>query len=170
MDEDSACQSAYQSAYQVDITCQDAEPVVDPDRILAAVRHTLDRHGCKKAQLSIALVNDDCIAQLHQQHLGHTGPTDVLSFDLSVSRPDDGACVADDLDGEIVLSVQTAQREARRRGHSVLAEVVLYAVHGTLHLLGYDDRKAPDAARMHELEDDMLTDLGFGRVFRGTVH
>lgn len=187
MDEGASGQSADLSAYQVDITYQDAEPVVDSECIIAAVRHTLIRHGCKQAQLSIALVNDDCISRLNEQHLGHTGPTDVLSFDLNGDRRGDSVCfsggadVVDSadgadaehavavIDGEIVLSLQTAQREAQRRGHSMLAEVVLYAVHGTLHLLGHDDCTVADAARMHEIEDDILAELGFGRVFRGTL-
>ena len=125
-----------------------------------AIRAVLRRHTVVSAQISVALVDDTAMARLNRDHLGHDGPTDVLSFDLG-----DGVEGKNAIEGEIVLSLDTAGREARKRGHSVEAELALYAVHGTLHLLGYDDRRKADAARMHDMEDEILSSVGWGPVF-----
>jgi len=87
--------------------------------------------------------------------------TDVLSFDLRSRRR------RGEVDGQLILCEAVARREARARGHDWRAELVLYAVHGCLHLCGHDDRRPADAARMHRLEDRILTLLGWGRVFAG---
>lgn len=97
------------------------------------------------------------MAQLNEKHLGHHGPTDVLTFDLG-----DGGT---EIEGEIVISLDTARREAKRRGHSTSAEVALYAVHGALHLLGYDDHDPRRAARMHRMEDEILQSVGLRAVY-----
>ncbi len=69
------------------------------------------------------------------------------------------------VEGEIIVSADTAAREAHGRGHSFEAELALYVVHGTLHLLGYDDHDQEAADRMHEIEDEILTKLGVGAVY-----
>ncbi len=124
-----------------------------------AVRRTLRRHETPAAQIGIALVDDPHIAKLNQTHLNHTGPTDVIAFDL---RDDE----QDPIEGEIVVSIDTAAREATARGHGIEAELMLYVIHGTLHLLGYDDHTEQDAKVMHETEDDILTTLGVGPTFK----
>lgn len=129
-------------------------------KIRKAIRAVLRRHGAVRARISVALADDDTMARLNRDYLGHHGPTDVLSFDLRDAQ--DGQTA---IDGEIVMSVDMAARQARKRGHTVEAELALYAVHGTLHLLGYDDRRKTDAARMHEMEDEILFSLGWGLVF-----
>jgi probable rRNA maturation factor len=137
--------------------------------LIEAVKAALVRHNTPTAQISVALVDDSQMAELNLRHLNHEGPTDVLTFDLR--DDDDNRPAGQDgpagggLEGEIVVSVDTAAREARRRGHEVDAEASLYAVHGTLHLLGYDDRREQDAVRMHTVEDEILSSLGMGSVF-----
>lgn len=144
-----------------------------------AVEATLRRHATGTARISVAIVDDAHMAGLNERHLHHKGPTDVLTFDL---RDEPGAApLADDapdgvqsgadnpqIEAEIVLSVDTAAREARKRGHGVRAELALYAVHGVLHLLGYDDHGAADAARMHEVEDEILAAIGLGAVYKAS--
>ena len=146
--------------YEIDIARLCGHLPSDDAPLVAAVRATLHRHDIPSAVLSIALVDDDRMASLNAAHLNHDGPTDVLSFDL---RDNDGS----PLEGELVLSVDTAAREAQQRGHALEAELMLYAVHGTLHLLGYDDHDEADALRMHTVEDEILTELGAGSVYRG---
>lgn len=142
-----------------------------------AIEATLRRHRTPAARISVGLVDDAHMARLNKLHLNGEGTTDVLSFDLrddppaplvSNGGPKRVAPGAADgpVEGEIVVSVDTAAREARKRGHTLEAELALYAVHGTLHLLGYDDRHEPDAARMHDLEDDILSGIGLGRVYQ----
>lgn len=141
----------------------------DDDAIEQAVRAALSTNGCRRAEISIALVDDAEIAQLNKTYLNHEGATDVLSFDLG-GDPDAGV-----IDGEIVASVETAQRVASERGgesevdSGVDAEVelLLYLVHGMLHLLGHDDATPEEAVAMHVKEDEVLTGLGYASVWNG---
>ncbi|MCK6484240.1 MAG: rRNA maturation RNase YbeY [Phycisphaerae bacterium] len=128
---------------------------------LRLCRHSHDGGASRSraGSLSIAFVSDDQIAALNESWLRHVGPTDVLTFDLR-DDPD-----ADRIDGQIVVSLDTARREARRRGHAPRDEALLYVVHGVLHLLGYDDRRAAQRREMHEKEDEVLHALGVGRVY-----
>lgn len=126
-----------------------------------AVRGTLERHQVASARVSVIGVGDPRMAQLNKKHLGHPGSTDVLTFDLS----DGGA----EIEGEIVISLDTARREAKRRGHSASAEAALYAVHGVLHLLGYDDHEPRRAARMHRMEDEILASVGLRAVYASST-
>jgi probable rRNA maturation factor len=68
--------------------------------------------------------------------------------------------------GEVVLCVDEAARQAAEQGHTVAEELLLYAVHGLLHLCGYDDRTPADFAVMHAREDEILTHIGVGRLFK----
>ena len=114
-------------SYEVEIS-REVEPAGDFDepQIRQAIELLLGRHGCSRAELSIALVDDRRIAELNEQYLDHQGPTDVLSFDLA----DAGAS---GIEGQVVVSVETARREAGQRGHAAGAEGLLYCVHGVLH-------------------------------------
>jgi ssRNA-specific RNase YbeY (16S rRNA maturation enzyme) len=67
--------------------------------------------------------------------------------------------------GEVVVCVPYAVRQARRSGAGVKKELLLYALHGMLHLCGFDDRTARDFAAMHEREDEILKAIGVGAVF-----
>jgi probable rRNA maturation factor len=110
-------------------------------------------------ELSLALVGDRRMSRLHERHLGIEGPTDVLSFELE----HDGRGRV--LSGEVVLCVPEARRQARRRKTAERDEILLYTLHGVLHLSGYDDRTRSDYRKMHQMEDQILTQLGVGSVF-----
>lgn len=135
-------------------------------RLREAIAATLLRHRVQAARVSVALVDDARMAEINEKHLAHKGPTDVITFDL---RDDRDTQVGAQVDGELVLSVETATREAERRGHGVDAELALYAVHGILHLLGYDDSSKDDSDRMHETEDEILTEIGVGPVYKADM-
>lgn len=145
--------------YDIEINAADGLGAVNSDRIAEAIRHTLSRHKLPSCRISVALVSDPIIANLHQQFMNVDGPTDVLTFDLG-----DGDATR--VEGEIIISYDTAAREGAARDLSIDQELMLYAVHGTLHLLGHDDADPDDARRMHELEDEILTELGAGPVFK----
>jgi probable rRNA maturation factor len=121
----------------------------------AAIRKVL-RQGLKAegkdAELSVALVGDSEMAALHERFLGRRSVTDVLSFPYEV---------ADEfVSGEIVVNAERAVREAARRPHSAQDELLLYVVHGLLHLLGYDDRRAADRRHMRQREQAVLKAAG----------
>jgi rRNA maturation RNase YbeY len=110
-------------------------------------------------ELSLALVGDRKMADLHQQFMNIAGPTDVLTFELE--HDERGRAVA----GEVILCVPYAMRQAKKTVVPVRKELLLYAIHGMLHLCGFDDRTQRDFAQMHEREDDILKKLGVGAVF-----
>lgn len=120
---------------------------------------TSPRRRLALRELSLALVGDRRMSDLHVRFMNIAGPTDVLTF------PIDETEAGEVLSGEVILCVP----EARRRGadHKIepKLELLLYAVHGMLHLLGYDDRTDRAFRTMHRTEDDILTKLGFGPVF-----
>lgn len=147
-----------ESPYDIGIALPAGQEDVDEPLLVRAVEATLRAHDVPRASISIALVDDPAIAEINKTHLNHQGPTDVITFDL---RDEPAAPV----EGEIVVSIDTATRESAARGHDLSAELGLYVVHGTLHLLGYDDHEEADAARMHAREDEILTALGVGSIY-----
>ena len=116
--------------------------------------------GVERAHLSIAVVNDVRMMQLHHHYSGELGTTDVLTFDLH-DQPGD----ARELEGEIIVCLDEALRQAQAHGHRPEDEALLYVVHGMLHLLGYDDHSPAEAQRMHAREDEVLTRIGVGPVY-----
>jgi probable rRNA maturation factor len=112
------------------------------------------------AQLSVGLVNQGKMAALHHRFLGRRGATDVLSFEIDRDRR--GRVTA----GEVVICVPLARRQAAARGIPLANELLLYALHGMLHLCGFDDRTESAFLAMHAKEDEILTRLGVGPVFR----
>ncbi len=105
--------------------------------------------------VSLAFVTDRHMARVNEQWLRHHGPTDVISFPLAEKHAG-----PDDVFGELVISTDRALDEARKRGLSSRRELLLYVVHGMLHLAGFDDLKARDAKRMHRREEEILRALG----------
>jgi probable rRNA maturation factor len=122
----------------------------------AAIRRAVERvmreDLARTVRVSVAVVTDPRIAEMNREWLSHEGPTDVITFDLAGETGDAG----DDVFGEIVISADRALDEARRRGTAPARELVLYAVHGMLHLSGYDDLSPADARRMHRREAEIL--------------
>ncbi len=109
--------------------------------------------------LSIALVGDRRMSALHQQFLGIPGPTDVLTFPLEMDKK------GRPISGEVVVCVPEARRRSAKNSVKLREEVLLYALHGLLHLCGFDDRTESEFQRMHRREDEILDQLGVGRVF-----
>ena len=127
-------------------------------------RHLRAAHAVLKpslAELSVALVGDATMADLHERFMGIPGPTDVLTFPLDEDAR--GRVTA----GEVVVCVPEARRRAKAEGTDLRREVLLYALHGMLHLSGYDDQTPAEFARMHRAEDRILSQIGVGTVFTG---
>jgi probable rRNA maturation factor len=110
-------------------------------------------------ELSIALVGDRQMSELHYRFMSIAGPTDVLTFPLEI---DADRTV---LGGEVVICVPEARRRAPQHGNTLAHELLLYALHGMLHLSGYDDRTAREFNLMHRAEDELLSRLGVGPLF-----
>ncbi len=146
------------SPFSINVAQEYADLAVDELAVRDAVVRTLRRFDRPEACISVAIVDDARIAQLNEQFLEHTGPTDCITFDLA----DSGAA---GIEGEIVISGETAVREATRRNHAPQAEALLYIIHGTLHLLGLDDATDQQSERMHAIENCVLSDIGIGPLY-----
>ena len=92
------------------------------------------------AELSVILVSDRRMAELHSRFLNLPGPTDVITFQH----------------GEIFISAETARRNARRFGNSLARELCLYIAHGLLHLHGLDDQDSAGAAEMERVQERLV--------------
>ncbi len=113
--------------------------------------------GMPDAELSVLLVDDKQISELNRSWRRKSGPTNVLAF--SLTEGDDSA-MAMDLLGDIVISVETAAREAADEGLSLHLRLQVLLVHGFLHLIGYDHEKSDsEAVRMHDKERELLHEL-----------
>ncbi len=117
-------------------------------------------------RLSIAFVTDAAIRRLNRKFLGHDRATDVLAFGLD---PRGSRGPGGELFGEVVVSADTARREARARGIPVEEELLRYVVHGILHLLGFDDHRPRDRARMWARQEAALRRLGARRDQRSQI-
>jgi len=111
-------------------------------------------------QISVAVVDDAEIRELNTRFLDHETTTDCLSFDLSDAGEKSRIF-------ELVVNGEMAVRQGGLRGHSSEAELALYIVHGLLHNLGFDDSTPGLARKMHETEDEILREIGYGSVYNG---
>ncbi len=117
------------------------------------------------AEISVTFVDDEQIHEINKTHRDIDKPTDVLSFPLGENgvydkNLDTGACLL----GDIVISVETAVRQAEEYGHSLQREIGFLTVHSMLHLLGYDHVNGGiEAVYMREKEEHVLTELGLKR-------
>jgi probable rRNA maturation factor len=97
----------------------------------------------KLEEISVVLVSDRRMAELHHRFLQQPGPTDVITFQH----------------GEIFVSAETARRQARRFGTSLGHELRLYLVHGLLHLHGFDDKTRAGTAEMKRTQEKLVNSL-----------
>ena len=141
-------------AIKIEIANEQTRLPLDRRLLRRAVRRVLRDAGLRKARISVAVVDDATIARLNGKYLRHRGPADVLSFLLDQS---------DGLEGEVVVSAQTALRTAPRYGWPPHDELLLYVVHGMLHLVGHDDASPALRAEMQKREAAILEKLGIKR-------
>lgn len=110
-----------------------------------------------EAELSLVLCDDAFIQPLNRDFRGKDAPTDVLSF---AQREGEAADPDDPVLGDVIISVQTAARQAAERGYGLDKELRVLLVHGLLHLLGHDHLEAEEAALMQAEERRLLALLG----------
>ena len=120
-----------------------------------AVEAALTDCGEDRAEVSIALADDAQIRDLNLRWRGKDSATNVLSFPAPETVPDKSRFL-----GDIVLAFETIEREAADEAKPLSHHVAHLAVHGTLHLLGYDHENDSDAAAMERRERDILARIG----------
>ncbi len=136
---------------RIDISNEHDFPL-DEARLKKAVRAVLKDAGFEDGEISIAVVDDAEMHVLNRKYLDHDYPTDVLSFVLD---EDDGR-----LDGEIIVSSDYAAREAEIYGWTADDEILLYVIHGVLHLVGHDDLDESAKKVMRTAERKYLEPFG----------
>ena len=121
-------------------------------KIKQVVKEVLGKKS-SSAKLSFAFVDNNEIKRLNKKYFDTDDVTDVIAFPLDNHK--------NALNGEIVVSVETAVDTADKENVDVEGEIILYVVHGLLHLLGYSDVNREDAIIMHEKESKILKALGY---------
>lgn len=123
-------------------------PQVPPQQqaqIESAIQRIASDYGWTSGQISVAIVDDEEIHQVNREYLNHDYPTDVISFDLT--EPD-----SEQLEGEIIVSWETAARVADENGWPASQEMLLYTIHGMLHIVGLDDGTPKQSQEMRGQE------------------
>ena len=128
-------------------------------RLKKLVEVICNRFKLSKATISIAIVDDTQIRKVNKQFLNYDIPTDCLGFNLSENDTNSVKSF------ELVVNAEMAVRQANLRGHSSEAELALYITHGLLHNLGFDDSTQSQAEKMHNIENEILQQLGYGPVY-----
>ena len=112
-----------------------------------------------QAELSVVLVGEEPMTDLHVRWMNEPGPTDVLSFPMDELRsPRDDEEPEEGVLGDVVLCPQVAQRQADAAGHSLDDELALLLTHGILHLIGYDHLEPEEHAEMFGLQARLLAE------------
>jgi probable rRNA maturation factor len=128
---------------------------VDSRRLRAFLRTVAPAAGAASGTATVALVSDGRIRALNREFRGLDEPTDVLSFPVSGRGASSGYL------GDIVISVETAERQARRRRSTLRRELEVLTLHGFLHLMGYDHET--DDGEMRRIEYRLRKKLGITR-------
>lgn len=120
------------------------------DAIVKGASKALKKEGIKHGRVDIILVDDAYLKKLHKQWMGDGSATDVMTFPIEEEPP---------ILGEIYISVDMARRNAGEYGVTLTNELCRLAVHGALHLCGYDDATDEQRAIMHKLENRYISGL-----------
>ncbi len=115
------------------------------------VRAIATDHGFTQGEISLAVIDDPSMHRLNREHLEHDYPTDVLSFVFEAE---------DSLEGEVIVSADTAKKVAPEYAWPAESELLLYFIHGTLHLVGHDDHEDEARQVMRDKESHYLESIG----------
>jgi probable rRNA maturation factor len=127
-------------------------------KFLILVKSICKRFRVSNAVVNILITDNRQIRSFNKKFHHRNAVTDCLSFDLS--HPSEKYKTFD-----IIVNAQRAKSESKKRGHSADAELALYIIHGLLHNLGFDDLAPKKAKLMHQTEDQILHQQGFGKVY-----
>lgn len=122
----------------------------------------------EEAEVDVTIVDDEEIHRLNRDYRGMDKPTDVLSFALDEEDEDEPELIGgpeEHLLGDIIISAETACRQAEEYGHGLERELVYLAIHGFFHLLGYDHMTEEDKAEMRPKEEEALRAINLSEEF-----
>ena len=139
--------------HKIEIADEQSQPI-DSDPLISVVEQILTDHSIERSEISIGIVDDPTMRDYNNRYLNHDYETDVLSFVLDWDESI-GA-----LSGQLIVSTDTAATMAKQYGSTIQEELLLYVVHGTLHLVGYDDKDPADEPEMRDAEKKYLASFG----------
>lgn len=128
------------------------------DRLIKAARAASRIRGFSSGEIGIRVTDDPTIRQLNAKHLNHDHETDVISFAYE--------CHGESISGELVVSTDTAARRATELGWMVAGELLLYVVHGVLHITGMDDQTPQQRQQMRQVEQQVMLGLGVDDIVK----
>ena len=140
------------------------QKLVGYQKLYKQIANKIINEECKEGiyEVSVTIVDDETIWKYNKQYRKIDRPTDVLSFALNEADYLDIEGIPNNL-GDILISYETAKRQARSYGHSIKREMAFLFTHGMLHLLGYDHMKEEDEKVMFARQEQILNELGIGR-------
>jgi probable rRNA maturation factor len=133
-------------------------PRLRRDRLRAVVDAALAAAKRENCSITVLLVDTKASARLHETHFADPSATDVMTFPDGDLDPETGRRHL----GDLAVCVNVARRAAAARRRAVGDELILYILHGLLHLLGHDDRKSRDRAKMWAMQRRLLAGVGIG--------
>jgi probable rRNA maturation factor len=140
----------------VDVATEGVRIPVARDRVASLAERVLRAERVRNATVSVAFVTDRRIAALNREHLGHRGPTDVISFGF------EPAGATTEVVGDVYIAPGVARKNARTHGGSVREELLRLVVHGVLHVVGHDHPEDDSRYRspMWKRQEQLLRTLG----------
>jgi len=144
----------------IDVTNDSNNISFDVELVYNAIRITLNAHNLDKCEVSVLLTDDSRIRELNRDYRGIDSPTDVLAFAMHDDQ--ESKNLNPNILGDIVISLETAERQAEAAHHSWDREVVILTIHGILHLIGYDHKTQEEANIMFEKQDYILKSICYG--------
>lgn len=143
----------------VEVTIETELPGPEPESVSSlvtairrAVHAAAGARGLGRGRIGVLVTDDETIRGINARHLNHDYPTDVISFTYSRSN--------DAVEGELVVSLCTAQSEAPDAGWDWRSELLLYVIHGTLHICGLEDSDEQQRREMRAAEQEVMGQLG----------
>lgn len=131
------------------------------------LRHALKEEGLTgEIEVSVTFMDDAAIQEVNKTYRGIDAPTDVISFALEEVGEGEIEIIAEGMPtilGDILIAIPTAERQAAEYGHTVEREIGFLALHGLLHLLGYDHVNEVDEKKMFGRQKEILDTFGLGR-------
>jgi rRNA maturation RNase YbeY len=135
---------------EIQISFRTETPKIRQQKIEKVLAKILEDLGCHERELSILFTDDGHIAELNEQYRRRRGPTNVLAFGMEDTQPDS---IVSPMLGDVVISLDTALREAEEGRESLEETVYRLLIHGVLHLLGFDHEISKLEARKMEEEE-----------------
>lgn len=136
----------------IDISIDDRSVRISGDRLERLIDFVVRAESLRLGRIDLAIVPPADMARYNRRYLNHSGPTDVISFDLSDAQ-------TPGLSGQLIVCATIAREQAQYHGLTGPEELMIYVIHGLLHMAGYDDQSVRQAAKMHARQDELLSEF-----------